>query len=162
MLLVLREPIGVHAVRQTPYQIYPGDSFSTSFFFESDGEAVFGPASEDEMCNSVLLYYPVKRLLGFAPWVCIYDISFGACNASLSTSSVDVTDGGSTTATSRLSNGVTGFSTSDAYLERTFGYNTNGQCFAKNETGTSASLSSNIGKSSLQMFSICALTFLFL
>jgi hypothetical protein len=126
---------------------------------------MFGPASADEMCNSVILYYPVKRLLGVAPWVCIYNLAIGACNASLSTSAVELTDSGST-ATSRLTNGGTSFSTSDAYLERTFGYNTNGQCLEKNQTdsngGSSTSLAYAIGRSPLQTFSISALTFLFL
>ena len=160
--------IGVYAVRQQPYQIFPGDSFSTSFFFESDEEAIFGPASADEMCNSVLLYYPAKQLLGVAPWVCIFKLPIGACNASLTTSAVELTDSGSTTS-SELSNGATSFATSDAYLERTFGYNTNGQCFgenqAKNDTEGSSDNSSAavfLGRSSLEMFAICALVLLFI
>jgi Copper type II ascorbate-dependent monooxygenase, C-terminal domain len=152
--------VGVYAVRQQPYQIFPGDSFSTSFFFESDEKAIFGPASVDEMCNSVLLYYPAKQLLGVAPWICIYNLAIGACNASLSTSAVELTDSRSTV-TSQVSNGATSFSTSDAYLERTFGYNTNGQCFEKNQSDTdgesSTSIASSIGRSPLQTFSICAL-----
>jgi hypothetical protein len=148
-------PIGVYAVRQQPYQIYPGDSFSTSFFFESDEEAIFGPASADEMCNSVLLYYPAQKLLGVAPWICIYDLPRNSlCNATLTTSAVEITD----TATSSLSDGVTSFSTSDAYLERTFGYNTNGQCLEK----SSSSLAISVGKSPLQLLGICALTVLLL
>jgi Copper type II ascorbate-dependent monooxygenase, C-terminal domain len=155
--------IGVYAVRQQPYQIFPGDSFSTSFFFESDEDAKFGPASADEMCNSVLLYYPAKRLLGVAPWICIFNVSIGACNASLTTSMVDITDTG-TTATSRLSNDASSFVTSDAFLQRTFGYNTNGQCFETNQTndkgGTSNSFARFAGRASLSGFVICALAFL--
>ena len=158
--------IGVYAVRQQPYQIFSGDSFSTSFFFESEEEAVFGEASEDEMCNSVLLYYPAKQLLGVAPWICIYDLAIGACNASLATSAVEVTDSGSV-ATSRLSNAATSFSTSDAYLERTFGYNTNGQCSEKNQSNgdeeKSMSLASTriAGASPPQLLLFCTLTLLF-
>ena len=163
LLLVLCVPIGVYAVRQQPFQVYPGDSFSTSFFFESDEEAIFGPASADEMCNSVLLYYPVKRLLGVAPWACTFDLPIGACNATLTTSAVEITDGGST-ATSRLSNGATSFSTSDAYLERTFGYNTNGQCVKDNQTnddteGSSEKSLARTGRTSpLLVLSIYVLT----
>jgi hypothetical protein len=159
--------IGVYAVRQQPFQILPGDSFRTSFFFESDEEAIFGPASADEMCNSVLLYYPAQRLLGVAPWVCIIDLPIGACNASLTTSAVEISDSGST-ATSRLSDGFTGFATSDAYLERTFGYNTKGQCYERNSTDgdseeSAAPFASYLRmRSSLQMIIICALTSLIL
>jgi hypothetical protein len=154
--------IGVYAVRQQPYQIFPGDSFSTSFFFESDEDAKFGPASADEMCNSVLLYYPAKRLLGVAPWICIFNVDIGACNASLTTSLVEITDSG-TTSTSRLSNDASIFTTSDAFLERTFGYNTNGQCFEKNQSNingeTSNSFARVAGRASLSVFFIYAVAF---
>ena len=123
---------------------------------------MFGPASADEMCNSVLLYYPAKRLLGVAPWVCIFNISFEACNASLATSMVEITDDG-TTSTSRLSNDANPFSTSDALLERTFGYNTNGQCYEKNKTndtgGTTTSFANVAGRGSLSIFLIYAVAF---
>ena len=116
------------------------------------------------MCNSVLLYYPVKRLLGVAPWVCIFNVSIGACNASLTTSAVEITDSGST-ATSRLSNAATSFFTGDAYLERTFGYNTNGQCSDRNQSngdeGMTTSLATIVGRSPRPMFFFCAVALLF-
>ena len=74
---------------------------------------------------------------------------------------VDITDTGTTTATSRLSNDASNFFTSDALLQRTFGYNTNGQCFENNETnangGTSNSYARVAGRATLSVSFIYAL-----
>jgi hypothetical protein len=122
--------VGVYAVRQQPYQILPGDSFSTSFFFQSEEEAIFGPASADEMCNSVLLYYPVKRIFNAAPWACIINITITACDAQLSTTILDL-NVSSTTSMSRFGTDGSVLSSDAFQLERTFGYNTGAQCFEK-------------------------------
>jgi hypothetical protein len=91
---------------------------------------MFGPASTDEMCNSVILYYPVKRIFGVAPWACIINITISACDATLTTSLLD-TSADATTTTSRLGTDGSVLSTDSFNLERTFGYNAGSQCLEK-------------------------------
>jgi Copper type II ascorbate-dependent monooxygenase, C-terminal domain len=105
-------------VRQQPYQILPGDSFSTTCFFTTSENATFGEASSNEMCQILLLYYPAQRILNTAPWTCIYDIPFPPCSSTLSTSMVVATSDASSMTSS----------SGRTYLERTFGYSSGGQC----------------------------------
>jgi Copper type II ascorbate-dependent monooxygenase, C-terminal domain len=120
--------VGVFAVRQQPYQILPGDSFSTTCFFSSNNNATFGESSSNEMCNSVILYYPAKRIFNAAPWICLYDTPLAACNATLSTSMVVTTS--SELTTSSLTSTENALFTSGRYLDRTFGYSSVDECFA--------------------------------
>jgi Copper type II ascorbate-dependent monooxygenase, C-terminal domain len=137
---------GVFAVRQAPYQILPGDAFRTSCFIHSDDEgAIFGSKSVNEMCNSVLVYYPAKRLLDLVSWICIYDIPLAACNASYETSlivpsSTDVVSSSLITSDSLSS-------PSDQYLERTFGYNFKSECSDTSSTMKGNATSATSGRS---------------
>ncbi len=75
---------GTSAVRQQPYQVYPGDSFITDCFYKSENGTLFGFASNEEMCQAFLVYYPAKTLFNRGPWSCIYDLPLlSACNSSL-------------------------------------------------------------------------------
>ena len=64
-----------------PYQVLPGDSFTTHCFYETDGSVEFGFGSENEMCAVFMYYYPRKFVLGLFPWFCGYDLPLPACNA---------------------------------------------------------------------------------
>jgi hypothetical protein len=92
------------------------------------------------MADSFILYYPIQRLLGVAPWICIINLPLGACNASVASSMIEI---GSDTvsSTSLLSNDGTNLFTSDANLARTFGYNSNNQCYDKDTDGNGTSSS---------------------
>lgn len=68
-------------LRQAPYTVNPGDSFISKFWF--DNGTIFGKASTEEMAISVLAYYPAKKILDLAPWSCVYNVPFPACNATL-------------------------------------------------------------------------------
>jgi hypothetical protein len=56
---------------QESYQIFPGDSFKTTCYYEDGGK--FGRGSDDEMCIAFIMYYPARDLLGM-PWICPYGV----------------------------------------------------------------------------------------
>lgn len=65
-------------VRQTPFEIQPGDSFRTTCYYRAaDGATkTFGLGSQDEMCIAFLFYYPRKLFFGRFPWFCSYGVPF--------------------------------------------------------------------------------------
>jgi len=67
---------GVLSPQQEAYQIFAGDSFhSTCYYENSPGEnQTFGRSSQDEMCNVFMYYYPRKTILGFLPLFCGYGV----------------------------------------------------------------------------------------
>lgn len=74
---------GAYSVQQPPFQILPGDSFSTKCEY-LDSDTVFGSSSQEEMCMVFLSYYPrtTRPLFGFeAPFVCGYDLPIPDCSA---------------------------------------------------------------------------------
>ena len=72
---------GSPTIRQAPYTVNPGDSFTSKFWLEN--ATVFGRGSDEEMIQVAFLYYPAKKILNQYPWGCIYDVPFGPCNATL-------------------------------------------------------------------------------
>ena len=82
---------GQQFVRQRPFQMNAGDSFSTSCYFDADNATTFGKGATEEMCLFNMLYFPAKRLLGENQWVCAYDVPFEACNAILTSDQYSLT-----------------------------------------------------------------------
>ena len=82
---------GQQFVRQRPFQMNAGDSFSTSCYYDSDNTAMFGLGAAEEMCVFYMLYYPEKRLLGDNQWICGYDLPIEACNANLTSDQYSLT-----------------------------------------------------------------------
>jgi Copper type II ascorbate-dependent monooxygenase, C-terminal domain len=74
---------GLHAVRQEAYEFKPGDTYRTTCFYRSENDTEFGKGSTDEMCETIVLYYPAKHILGLYPWGCVYDVPILVCNASV-------------------------------------------------------------------------------
>jgi Copper type II ascorbate-dependent monooxygenase, C-terminal domain len=78
-------------VRQRPFQMNAGDSFSTSCYFDAENATTFGKGATEEMCLFNMLYYPAKRLLGGLQWICAYGVPFEACNANLTSDQYSLT-----------------------------------------------------------------------
>eukprot|EP00980_Cylindrotheca_fusiformis_P003633 scaffold815_cov120-Cylindrotheca_fusiformis.AAC.1 len=72
---------GINAIRQKPYTVYPGDSFRTRCYYENnDNSTTFGLGTREEMCQSLLMYYPSNRKNGRG--YCAPKDYLGACTAS--------------------------------------------------------------------------------
>ena len=70
------------ASQESTYKILPGDSFTSSFFFENpDTSQQFGLGSQDEMAITSLRYYPQQKLLGIIDIMCAYNIPIPSCHA---------------------------------------------------------------------------------
>jgi hypothetical protein len=108
------------------------------------------------MCNSVLLYYPAKRLLGLVSWICIYNIPIAACNATYDRSTIVSSSGDSVSSSLITSDSLT--SPSDETLERTFGYNLKSECAATGSTLKGDSTSSTSGRMSSIYATVTALS----
>jgi dopamine beta-monooxygenase len=52
------EQSGLNLVRQEPYTVKRGDSFSVTCYYDSNENTVFGLGSQDEMCMNFIWYYP--------------------------------------------------------------------------------------------------------
>jgi hypothetical protein len=132
---------GLQAVRQRPYQVLPGDAFSSSCFYETQNATTFGQKSTQEMCTAYLLYYPAKTIFDRGPWYCGLGVPISACNASVTSSEFALTDDNTGVATKA-------FQTAN-FFERTFGLSATDQCIqkpsetinsTKNNTATSGTL----------------------
>ena len=55
---------------QESYQIFPGDSFKTTCYYEDGGK--FGRGSDDEMCIAFIMYYPAREYFS-VPWICPFN-----------------------------------------------------------------------------------------
>jgi hypothetical protein len=76
---------GLFSPRQPSFVVQPGDGFRTSCTYRGvDDTLTFGPGADNEMCLTMLLYYPAKRFHGDIPWNCVYNVPLlPECNASL-------------------------------------------------------------------------------
>lgn len=53
---------GLQPVQQDSYTIYPGDSFHTTCYYDNvDNSTVFGLGSQEEMCHTLIYYYPAHQ-----------------------------------------------------------------------------------------------------
>jgi len=53
---------GTPAMQQETHQVFRGDVFRTTCYFEGDDSIKFGVGSTDEMCMAFILYYPKSTL----------------------------------------------------------------------------------------------------
>lgn len=74
---------GLHSIRQAAYEFKPGDTYRTRCYYRSENGTVFGKESTDEMCETLVLYYPAMNVLNIYPWGCVYDVPVKLCNASM-------------------------------------------------------------------------------
>ena len=70
---------GINPTRQQPYQVLPGDSFQTTCYYDNvDNSTTFGFGTREEMCQSLLMYYPANhQMKGY----CSPDGKAGNCSA---------------------------------------------------------------------------------
>jgi hypothetical protein len=101
-------------VRQRPYQVFPGDAFSSTCIYETANGTTFGLASTQEMCEVFLFYYPAKTIFDRGQWSCGLGIPIAACNVTVDTSLYAISD-----------------ESNIDFFERTFGASTSDQCFQK-------------------------------
>ena len=75
---------GTQAVQQEPYQLLPGDSFETEFYYNTppDGDTRFGFGSQEEMALLSMYYYPEQKTFGNFGISCSYDFFLPTCSAS--------------------------------------------------------------------------------
>jgi hypothetical protein len=88
---------GGPAVQQQPFEVLPGDSFSTRCYYKNDegSNRTFGFGSAQEMCMAFLLYYPRKVIavsenMTFG-WFCgagLGSFGFTPCDAAFNVSSL--------------------------------------------------------------------------
>ena len=65
---------GSQPVQQSPFQIRPGDAFTTRCTYNGKSDTVFGLSSQQEMCIAFLFYFPRQTLFGQFPWICAYGL----------------------------------------------------------------------------------------
>lgn len=69
---------GVAAVQRESFELKKGDVISTSCYFDTGSDDVFGLGTPDEMCMTILLYYPRQPNL----FICGLDFHDATCSAS--------------------------------------------------------------------------------
>jgi hypothetical protein len=112
--------VGLQAIRQRPFQVLAGDSFSTTCIYDAKTPTVFGKASVEEMCLFSILYYPAKQILGQRQWACGVGIPLSSCNATYESNEYSVSD-------SQLLSPLE----IDTFYERTFGSLSSNQCSSR-------------------------------
>ena len=110
----------MHAIRQRPFQVNPGDSFSTTCIYDRKSPTEFGKKSIEEMCLFSILYYPAKEIFGQRQWACGVGIPLKSCNATLITDQYALSDAQS----------LSPFDI-DTFYERSFGSQSTNQCSLK-------------------------------
>jgi hypothetical protein len=110
-------------VRQQAYQVLPGDSFTTSCFYETSNGTTFGLASVQEMCEIFVFYYPAKTIFDRGQWSCGLGIPITACNATTDVTQYALSDGDTIESKETFQ--------SYNFFERTFGLSTSDQCVSK-------------------------------
>lgn len=82
---------GLIPVQQQSFEVLPGDSFRTTCYYDvTANDTVFGIGTRQEMCQSLMYYYPVGKSTGS---YCAPDFRMPACNATYTTSEPNKTFG---------------------------------------------------------------------
>jgi hypothetical protein len=149
--------IGIHAVRQQPFQLLPGDAFSSSCIYETANGTWFGRSSLEEMCTIFIFYYPAKTIFNRGQWACGLGVPISACNATTEMSRITSTDENNEATTDSLQ-------TFD-FFERTFGVSTSDQCELKplesmnySSNNTTTSDTPEVGRVSSSIFWLSCVT----
>ena len=69
---------GVTPVQRESFELKKGDVISTSCYFDTGPDDVFGLGTPDEMCMTILLYYPRQPNL----FMCGVDFDSASCSTS--------------------------------------------------------------------------------